>query len=197
MDFEAAKALCRSFPGCTEDVKWGADLVFSVGLKMFAVTGNDAPAHVISFKVDDDRFLELTDRPGIIPAPYMAKHKYGNTVTDDLWSAVSASAGRPVKPFMDSFTLQGGVPLIRAGEPSCVRGSSRIALSQGRFGLDAPSKVAQRWLVPVDLSAGGAPAMKIVSGPAPQRATVPGCGTARRRPTPPACGSPPGPSGTR
>ena len=76
MDFEAAKALCRSFPGCTGDVKWGADLVFSVGLKMFAVTGNDAPAHVISFKVDDDRFLELTDRPGIIPAPYMAKHKW-------------------------------------------------------------------------------------------------------------------------
>jgi predicted DNA-binding protein (MmcQ/YjbR family) len=76
MDFEAAKELCRTFPGCTEDVKWGADIVFSVGAKMFAVTGSEAPATGMSFKVDDDRFLELTDRPGIIPAPYLARAKW-------------------------------------------------------------------------------------------------------------------------
>src|SRR4051812_47765670 len=76
MNFEAAKALCRTFPGCTEDIKWGADLVFSVGEKMFAVTGNASPATGMSFKVDDDRFLELTDRPGIIPAPYLARAKW-------------------------------------------------------------------------------------------------------------------------
>jgi predicted DNA-binding protein (MmcQ/YjbR family) len=83
MNFEAAKALCRSLPGCTEDIKWGADLVFSVGDKMFAVTGNASPAEGISFKVDDERFLELTDRPGIIPAPYLARAK---------WVHVDASA---------------------------------------------------------------------------------------------------------
>ncbi|SHH43146.1 MmcQ/YjbR family DNA-binding protein [Massilia sp. CF038] len=76
MNFEAAKALCRTFPGCTEDVKWGCDAVFSVGAKMFAVTNQDVPATGISFKVDDDRFLELTDRPGIIPAPYLARVKW-------------------------------------------------------------------------------------------------------------------------
>jgi predicted DNA-binding protein (MmcQ/YjbR family) len=76
MDFEAAKALCRTFPGCTEDVKWGADIVFSVGARMFAVTGGEAPASGMSFKVDDHRFLELTDRPGIIPAPYLARAKW-------------------------------------------------------------------------------------------------------------------------
>ncbi|HZX69548.1 MAG TPA: MmcQ/YjbR family DNA-binding protein, partial [Rhodanobacter sp.] len=27
----------------------------------------------LSFKVADDRFLELTDQPGIIPAPYLAR----------------------------------------------------------------------------------------------------------------------------
>jgi predicted DNA-binding protein (MmcQ/YjbR family) len=84
MDFEAAKALCRSFPGCTEDIKWGADLVFSVGTKMFAVTGNEAPAEGMSFKVEDERFLELTDRPGIVPAPYLARAKwvYVNAAAD-------------------------------------------------------------------------------------------------------------------
>ncbi len=76
MDFEAAKALCRTFPGCTEDIKWGCDAVFSVGLKMFAVARHEAPANGISFKVEDERFLELTDRPGIIPAPYLARAKW-------------------------------------------------------------------------------------------------------------------------
>ncbi|RJG15882.1 MmcQ/YjbR family DNA-binding protein [Massilia cavernae] len=81
MDFEAAKAVCRTFPGVTEDLKWGEVNVFSVGGKMFACTNADLPAFRISFKVDDDRFLELTDRPGIIPAPYMARLKW--VYTDD------------------------------------------------------------------------------------------------------------------
>ncbi len=76
MDFEAAKDLCRSLPGCTEDTKWDNDTVFSVGAKMFAVTNKDAPALGFSFKVDDERFLELTDRPGIVPAPYLARAKW-------------------------------------------------------------------------------------------------------------------------
>jgi predicted DNA-binding protein (MmcQ/YjbR family) len=81
MDFEAAKAVCRGFAGSTEDIKWGADAVFSVGGKMFAVAGtpvagSEAPASGISFKVEDGRFLELTDRPGIIPAPYLARARW-------------------------------------------------------------------------------------------------------------------------
>ena len=76
MDFEAAKELCRTFPGCTEDVKWGADIVFSVGAKMFAVTNKDGPSNGFSLKADDERFLELTDRPGIIPAPSLARAKW-------------------------------------------------------------------------------------------------------------------------
>lgn len=75
MNFESAKTLCRTFPGVTEDTKWGNDLVFSVGEKMFAVT-NLGEATSMSFKVDDGRFLELTDRPGIIPAPYLARAKW-------------------------------------------------------------------------------------------------------------------------
>jgi predicted DNA-binding protein (MmcQ/YjbR family) len=75
MNFESAIALSRSLPGVTEDTKWGNDLVFSVGGKMFAVT-NLGEATGISFKVDDERFLELTDRPGIIPAPYLARAKW-------------------------------------------------------------------------------------------------------------------------
>ncbi len=91
MDFERAKALCRTFPGCTEDIKWGADAVFSVGKKMFACTGADVPARGISFKVEDERFLELTDRPGIIPAPYLARHKWVYVERADALSDAEAA----------------------------------------------------------------------------------------------------------
>src|SRR5471030_572388 len=76
MDLELAKQFCRALPGATEDVKWESNLVFSVAAKMFAVTGVDGDADGISFKVDHERFLELTDSPGIIPAPYLARAKW-------------------------------------------------------------------------------------------------------------------------
>jgi predicted DNA-binding protein (MmcQ/YjbR family) len=72
-----ARAACKALPGATFDIKWGADMCYSVGGKMFAVMGDhskEGPS--ISFKVDDHRFLELTDREGFTPAPYMAKHKW-------------------------------------------------------------------------------------------------------------------------
>ena len=72
---DALYELCRSLPGVTEDVKWGDNLVFSVGLKMFAVF--DLPAGApFSFKVDPDAFALLTQQPGIRPAPYLAKHSW-------------------------------------------------------------------------------------------------------------------------
>jgi predicted DNA-binding protein (MmcQ/YjbR family) len=72
--FEALRKHCAALPGATRDIKWGADEVYSVGGKMFAVFGvENGKATGMSFKVDDDRFLELTDRPGIVPAPYLAR----------------------------------------------------------------------------------------------------------------------------
>lgn len=76
MDIEAAEDLCRSFPGCTADIKWETRLVFSVGGKMFAMTNAGQPDKGIGFKAGDERFLELTDRPGIIPAPYLARARW-------------------------------------------------------------------------------------------------------------------------
>lgn len=76
MNLKKAKALCRSLPGTQEDVKWGCHLVFSIGSKMFAITDVDTDSSSIRFKVDDERFLELTDRPGIEPSPYLARSKW-------------------------------------------------------------------------------------------------------------------------
>jgi predicted DNA-binding protein (MmcQ/YjbR family) len=69
---------CRKLPHVVEDVKWGNDLVFSIqGGKMFCVFSLDGDVHTsVSFKVDDFRFLEMTDRPQFIPAPYMARARW-------------------------------------------------------------------------------------------------------------------------
>jgi predicted DNA-binding protein (MmcQ/YjbR family) len=72
--------LCRSLAGATEDVKWGNDLVFSVGGKMFA--GFQLPdGQPLAFKVDPLVFHGLVGHDGIVPAPYMAKHSWVS-VTD-------------------------------------------------------------------------------------------------------------------
>jgi predicted DNA-binding protein (MmcQ/YjbR family) len=75
--FERQRALAATLTAATQDVKWGADLVFSVGGKMFCVfLLQDGMAATCSFKVDDERFLELTGVPGVIPAPYLARAKW-------------------------------------------------------------------------------------------------------------------------
>lgn len=76
VNLNKAKALCRSLPGATEDIKWEATLVYSVGTKMFAATSTEKNATHLSLKVDDDLFLGLTGRAGIIPAPYLARAKW-------------------------------------------------------------------------------------------------------------------------
>jgi predicted DNA-binding protein (MmcQ/YjbR family) len=68
------EALCGQWPGVTRDIKWGAELVFSVGSKMFVVMPVDGGR--IAFKVEEDRFLELTDQPGIIASPYLARARW-------------------------------------------------------------------------------------------------------------------------
>jgi predicted DNA-binding protein (MmcQ/YjbR family) len=66
--------LCGHWPGVTSGIKWEDDLVFSVAGKMFTVLCLRGPDRErISFKVDPERFLELTDQPGIVPAHYMAR----------------------------------------------------------------------------------------------------------------------------
>jgi predicted DNA-binding protein (MmcQ/YjbR family) len=70
---ETLRRICRGLPGVTEDVKWGSDLCFSVGGKMFTVV-NLEPPHQVAFKCTAESFGELIERDGIIPAPYMARN---------------------------------------------------------------------------------------------------------------------------
>jgi predicted DNA-binding protein (MmcQ/YjbR family) len=82
MDIKKAHAFCASLPGATLDYKWrfedSVHPVFSVGGRMFAMFSmkKDKLTEGLLFKADDDRFLELTDREGFVPSPYLAKAKW-------------------------------------------------------------------------------------------------------------------------
>ena len=75
MTLETVRSICRALPAVTEDIKWGHDLCFSVAGKMFAVVNIERP-HSIAFKCTPESFGELVERPGIIPAPYMARNMW-------------------------------------------------------------------------------------------------------------------------
>ena len=72
MTEDAVAQFCLALPGAREDYKWGGVRVFSVaGNKMFAVM--DLAGAGLSFKVDSELFLGYVDRPGVRPAPYLAR----------------------------------------------------------------------------------------------------------------------------
>lgn len=76
MTIEQIAAFCLSLPGAREDIKWGGVRVFSVAeSKMFALFHLDS-RDGLAFKVDADLFLGYCDRPGIRPAPYLARARW-------------------------------------------------------------------------------------------------------------------------
>ena len=76
MFIEDIQKICLQLPGVTEEIKWGHDLVFSIGKKMFCVVGLEKNPVNASFKVNDEEFELLPEREGFIPAPYMARYKW-------------------------------------------------------------------------------------------------------------------------
>jgi len=72
---DTIRSICKTLPAVTEDVKWGHDLCFCVSGKMFVAMDIDPP-HAIAFKCTPESFGELVERPGIIPAPYMARNMW-------------------------------------------------------------------------------------------------------------------------
>ncbi|MFI8483115.1 MmcQ/YjbR family DNA-binding protein [Pseudomonas sp. NPDC078700] len=83
MTREQIAAFCLQLPGAREDYKWGENQVFSIAEnKMFTILnflgGN------LAFKVDKELFLGFVDRPGIRPAPYLARAGWVSMSCDQL-----------------------------------------------------------------------------------------------------------------
>lgn len=78
-------AFALSLPGASFDVKWGADRVYSVGGKMFAVAGHEGDAAPrYAFKASDVGFEALVAQGIAVPAPYMARAKWVQLTAHDV-----------------------------------------------------------------------------------------------------------------
>jgi predicted DNA-binding protein (MmcQ/YjbR family) len=81
-EIDWVRRFCLALAGATEQVQWGADLVFKVGGKMFAVMPLEpgGPGREdwpwLSLKCTPEEFAELTERPGVRPAAYLARAKW-------------------------------------------------------------------------------------------------------------------------
>jgi puromycin-sensitive aminopeptidase len=81
---------------------------------------------------------------------YMDQHKYSNTETTDLWDAIEAASGEPVRSTMDSWIFQGGYPVLTVDTAE----DGAVELAQRRFRyLPSPEDNDARWQVPVILRA--------------------------------------------
>lgn len=98
-----------SLPGAAETVKWDDHLCFTVGEKLFVITGFTDDSNV-SIKVTDEDFEVLTEREGIIPAPYMARNKW-----------VSVNKRSALKPKEWQHYLRNSYELVKSKLPKRIR----------------------------------------------------------------------------
>jgi len=96
IDAERIRAFLLTLPHVVDTMQWGANLVFwvggkAIGGKMFALINLDddggragtKPSPVISYSAGPERYSELLEIQGIIPAPYMARIYW---VAAERWS---------------------------------------------------------------------------------------------------------------
>lgn len=126
MNVDWLRDLCLSFPGATEQIQWGSDLLFKVGGKMFAVTPLEPAPVCLSFKATPESFAELTERHDIIPAPYLARAQ---------WVALETRDALPVQELAQ--LLRTSYDLVFAKLPK----NARAAISKAR---QAPRKSRAR-----------------------------------------------------
>ena len=129
MTLDVVRQICRRFPGVTEDIKWGADLAFSIGGKMFSVVGVEPP-HPISFKCGPEEFGELIERPGLVPAPYLARA---------LW-VQEQELGEALDRRELERLLRTSYELVRAKLPK----ATQMKLMRGTRAGGTPRRVARR-----------------------------------------------------
>lgn len=74
---------------------------------------------------------------------YLADHAHANTETHDLWDALEAESGQPVRRIMDAWIFQAGFPVVEVR-----RVGDTIRLAAHRFGPSLPAD-STTWPVPL------------------------------------------------
>jgi aminopeptidase N len=81
---------------------------------------------------------------------YIATHKYSNSTTADLWSALAEASGKPVVEIAAGWTQQPGFPIVNVK-----RDGEKITLAQERFAVNFANPPALQWQIPLTYSVAG------------------------------------------
>lgn len=65
-------------------------------------------------------------------ARYLAKHKWGNATTEDLWAAISEESGQDILGFMDNWIKKIGFPVLEVEEKANANGFE-LTVTQKRY----------------------------------------------------------------
>ena len=69
---------------------------------------------------------------------YLEKYAYGNATSENFWTVIAATSGKPVDRILPTFVNQPGAPLVEVSL-DCRNGKTQLALRQSRFTLVGPS----------------------------------------------------------
>jgi predicted DNA-binding protein (MmcQ/YjbR family) len=90
MTYDEFNDFCLVLPATSYVVQWAGSHVWKVGGKVFAIGGrSDANKPAYSFKVSENNFHFLENKPGYRPAPYLASRglkwiqQYNATASED------------------------------------------------------------------------------------------------------------------
>jgi aminopeptidase N len=81
---------------------------------------------------------------------YLSVHRYSNTTTADLWTALEKVSGEPIKAISAEWTEKPGLPLVSI-KTDCLNGRQIVSLEQERFTVQNPAARPLQWKVPVAL----------------------------------------------
>ena len=128
MNADWVRKTCLTFPGAFEQVVWEGDLTFKVAGKMFAHTVLEVAPVWLSFKASDENFVDLTERPNVIPAPYLARAK---------WVALETKDALPLDEL--ATLLRESYDLVVAKLPAKIRSELNAAGKPARKSKLSPS----------------------------------------------------------
>jgi len=76
---------------------------------------------------------------------YIAAHKYSNSTTADLWSALSETSGKPVDGIAAAWTEQPGFPIVKVRRDV----DGKVSLRQERFTVNFKNPTPLEWKIPL------------------------------------------------
>src|SRR5205809_1282210 len=101
---------------------------------------------------------------------YITAHKYSNSTTADLWSALSEASKKPVGEIAAGWTQQPGFPIVKVKREA----DEKVRLTQERFTVNFKNASPVLWKIPLTYSVvGEAPATLLMAGKAAELDNIP------------------------